>query len=84
MGSALTDDVLVLRYQRRVLIVNLGDEIRLDIVNEPLLAPPLDEYWDLLWSSDSPEYGGPGITPVNTRGTWVVPARAAVLLTARP
>jgi maltooligosyltrehalose trehalohydrolase len=84
LGSVLTDDALVLRYQRRLLVVNLGDELRLDVVDEPLLAPPLEEYWDLLWSSDSPDYGGPGITPVNTRGTWVVPARAAVLLRARP
>src|SRR5262249_59534268 len=47
----------------RLLIVNLGPEVELDVAPEPLLAPPAGLCWRLLWSSEDPRYGGGG-TPV--------------------
>lgn len=82
-GAVIGADVLALRYEERLLIVNLGAEIQLDVVPEPLLAPPLDRRWELRWSSDSPGYGGPGIIPIETKGTWIVPARAAIVMNPR-
>ncbi len=79
-GAVIGPEVLTLRYEQRLLIVNLGAEIRMDIVSEPLLAPPLDRRWELQWSSDSPAYGGPGIIPIETKGTWIVPAHAAIVM----
>ena len=82
-GAVIGAEVLALRYEQRLLIVNLGAEIRMDIVPEPLLAPPLDRRWELRWSSDSARYGGPGIIPIETKGTWIVPAHAAIVMNPR-
>jgi len=53
-GAVLSDEALLLRWADRLLIVNLGRDLELDIVPEPLLAPPRGEQWKLLWSSTSP------------------------------
>jgi maltooligosyltrehalose trehalohydrolase len=82
-GAVIGAEVLALRYEERLLIVNLGAEIRLDVIPEPLLAPPLERRWELRWSSDSPAYGGPGIIPIETKGTWIVPAHAAIVMNPR-
>jgi len=82
-GAVIGEEALALRYEERLLIVNLGTEIRLDVVPEPLLAPPLDRRWELRWSSDSPDYGGPDIIPIETKGTWIVPAHAAIVMNPR-
>jgi len=82
-GAVIGAEVLALRYEQRLLIVNLGAEVRMEIVPEPLLAPPLDHRWELRWSSDSPEYGGPGVIPIETKGTWIVPAHAAIVMNPR-
>lgn len=44
----------------RLLIINLGTELFLDSVPEPLLAPPGGSEWRLVWSSDAVRYGGRG------------------------
>jgi maltooligosyltrehalose trehalohydrolase len=75
----LAAEAFVLRFDNRLLIVNLGREVRLDVVPEPLLAPPPNRKWELLWSSESPDYGGTGTPPVTESG-WCLPAQAAVLL----
>ena len=68
----------------RLLLINLGQLLRLRSCAEPLLAPPLDATWELEWSSDDPRYGGRGTPPPVTRaGTWL-PAHAAVLLAPAP
>jgi maltooligosyltrehalose trehalohydrolase len=83
-GAVLTEDAWVLRYFAdngldRLLIVNLGLDLALDPAPEPLLAPVEGTTWKLLWSSESPRYGGGG-TPVKTvRGIWRIPAEAALI-----
>ncbi|HEX3582379.1 MAG TPA: malto-oligosyltrehalose trehalohydrolase [Thermoanaerobaculia bacterium] len=69
-GAVLGDHALVLRYaDDRLLIVNLGDELDLDPVNEPLLAPPLGCEWSLLWSSSNDGFE-----------EWLIPAESAIVL----
>jgi maltooligosyltrehalose trehalohydrolase len=85
-GAVLGDEAFLVRRDHHLLIINLGDELRLDVVPEPLLAAHLEGLWELTWSSDSRDYGGPGTRPVETNGAWLLPARAAVVMrcTLRP
>jgi maltooligosyltrehalose trehalohydrolase len=83
-GAVIGSDAFVLRYGGdRLLVVNLGRDLRLDIVPEPLLAPPRDASWGVLWSSESPEYGGSGTAALVIEGVWNIPGQAAFFLTAR-
>ena len=49
-GAVLNDDAFLLRWPDRLLIVNLGRDLQLEVFDEPLLAGN----WQLLWSSESP------------------------------
>jgi maltooligosyltrehalose trehalohydrolase len=69
----------------RLLLVNLGADLALDVVPEPLLAPPLGRHWRTAWSSEAPAYGGGGTPPVEqTQGAWRLPPRSAVVMSAAP
>lgn len=64
----------------RLLVVNLGGDLHLVPAPEPLLAPHPTGYWDLMWSSDHPQYGGPGtVNPLTDKG-WHIPAESATVL----
>lgn len=68
----------------RLLVVNLGTELALDIAPEPLLAPPTrDVGWTYLWYSEDLCYGGRGASPIESeKGAWRIPAESATLLAA--
>ncbi len=89
-GAVLAPDALVLRFfgestsEDRLLLVNLGRDLNLDPAPEPLLAPPRNRKWGLLWSSEDPEYGGTGTPPLETDDNWRLPGNAAVVLTPQP
>lgn len=88
-GAVLTDEAWLLRYivsggQDRLLIVNLGLDLALTFIAEPLLAPPVGRGWRLLWSSEDPRYGGSGVPLPTEKGMWRVPGRSALLLAAEP
>jgi maltooligosyltrehalose trehalohydrolase len=36
--------------------------------------------WQILWSSEHPDYGGSGTPPLNTEENWWIPGHAAVVL----
>jgi maltooligosyltrehalose trehalohydrolase len=69
----------------RLLIVNLGPDLRRASFAEPLLAPPPDREWDIIWSSEDPRYGGMG-TPAlwqqedRKDGGWSMPGESAIVL----
>lgn len=87
-GAVIAEKALVLRSIRdggddRLLLVNLGEALRLSPVPEPLLAAPEGKEWCLAWSSESPAYGGGGTPPVVRDGVWRIPPYSSLLLSAQ-
>ena len=87
-GAVLRSESFVLRYfdeviDDRLLIVNLGGREELTPVPEPLLAPPADCTWEILWTSESQRYGGPGAVDIDTDEKWVLPAESALVFRPR-
>nr|WP_295833362.1 malto-oligosyltrehalose trehalohydrolase [uncultured Azospirillum sp.] len=86
-GAVLDDEAFVLRFfgeaegDDRLVLVNLGRDLTLRALAEPLLAPPLDGAWRVLWSSEEPVYGGCGTPAVEQPdGAWRLPGHAALVL----
>jgi maltooligosyltrehalose trehalohydrolase len=88
-GATLSEYAFVLRWftpndSDRLLVVSFDRELRLDPAPEPLLAPPRDKAWQVLWASEDARYGGFGvIDPVSNDGRWRIPSECAVLLQAK-
>ena len=91
-GTVLGPDSFLLRFfgevpggdDDRLLIVNFGKLFVHTPATDPLMAPPLGREWATLWTSESPDYDGPGPVPVETAEGWRVPAEAAVVLRPVP
>ena len=84
-GAVLSGDAFVLRYfggphGDRLLLVNLGRDLRLIPAPEPLLAPPEGRLWEVLWSSEDPRYGGTGTPPPDAGNGWRIPGHAALVM----
>jgi maltooligosyltrehalose trehalohydrolase len=84
-GAVLSDEAFVLRFfgennDDRLLLVNLGLDLRLTPAPEPLLAPPETMEWRLIWSSEDPRYGGTGAPTLDTEENWLLPGHAAMAL----
>ena len=84
-GAVLGAEAFVLRFfgadcDDRLLMVNLGRDLNLSPAPEPLLAPPKNKSWEILWSSEDPRYGGSGTAPLEAKGYWHIPGHAAVVL----
>lgn len=84
-GAVLAAEAFVLRFfgeagDDRLLVVNLGLDLRLVPAPEPLLGPPAGASWETLWSSEDPRYGGEGTPPLDTDEGWWLPGHAAVVL----
>jgi maltooligosyltrehalose trehalohydrolase len=84
-GAVLSNHAFLIRYfgeqgEDRLLAVNLGVDLHLDAAPEPLLAPPEDRRWELLWSSEDACYGGSGTPPPEIGGAWRFPGQAAIVM----
>lgn len=84
-GAVISENAWLLRYtammgQDRLLIVNLGADLPLAPIAEPLLAPVARQGWRLLWSSEDLRYGGSGIPLPSEDSVWHVPGQSALLL----
>jgi maltooligosyltrehalose trehalohydrolase len=96
-GAVIGPDAFVLRFFAetgdRLLVVNLGVDLDLAHVPEPLLGPPRDgasplagarstpdDGWRVVWSSEDPRYGGDGLAPLERDDGWHLPGHAAVVL----
>jgi maltooligosyltrehalose trehalohydrolase len=87
-GAVLADTAFVLRFfvdngSDRLLIVNLGRDRDFDPAPVPLLAPPDNCEWHLLWSSESTAYGGNGALEPEVDGHWHIPGESAWVLKPR-
>jgi maltooligosyltrehalose trehalohydrolase len=96
-GAVVGPEAFLLRYftedhDDRLLLVNLGTDLILGVVPAPLLAPPPNACWELMWSSEDPKYGGSGTPQPESRGekwrlpgeSWRIPGRCAVVLKPAP
>src|SRR5262249_40598293 len=89
-GCVLTTSAFALRFftpdhaDDRVLVVNLGADLRRTSIAEPLLAPPDGTEWSLRWSSEDRVYGGSGTPDVQPDGQWSFPAESALILAPGP
>lgn len=86
-GAVLGTEAFVLRFfseqqEDRLLIVNLGADLLLRPISEPLLAEVQGCAWVLTWSSESPRYGGGGTPPIESEEGWRIPGHAAVVFAA--
>jgi maltooligosyltrehalose trehalohydrolase len=86
-GAVLAPEAFLLRFfgaeaGDRLLLVNLGGDLDLSPVPEPLLAPPAGGRWTLLWSSELPRYGGQGTPAIRLDEVIHLPGYCAVVFTA--
>jgi maltooligosyltrehalose trehalohydrolase len=84
-GAVLGTEAFVLRFfgenaEDRLLLVNLGLDLRLSPAPEPLLASPEDCDWQILWSSEAPVYGGCGTGSLRLDEHWTLAGHAALVL----
>jgi maltooligosyltrehalose trehalohydrolase len=84
-GAVLSGKAFLLRYfdpecGDRLLIFNLGADLHLDPAPEPLLAPPANQIWAVLWSSEDPKYGGTGTFPPDSEDNWRIAGYSAIVL----
>lgn len=88
-GAVIGEGALLVRYitetsaDQRLLLLNLGRDLNIGVVAEPLLAPPAGRKWVLQWSSEHPDYGGAGRRPFDTDQFSVLPSDTAILLTSK-
>lgn len=89
-GAVLSNQCFVLRFLMddnsldRLLVVNLGRDLHLEPIPEPLIAPPEGMEWQVLWSSQDLRYGGCGTPSVEKHAVWRIPGEAAVVLKPVP
>lgn len=85
LGCVLGTHAFGLRYafgdaDDRLLLINLGGDLDLHTLAEPLLAPAPHGVWHLLWSSEDVRYGGGGTVDIETRERFSLPGEAAIVL----
>ena len=89
-GAALSSSAFALRFftpdhaDDRLLLVNLGGDLKRTSFAEPLLAPPVDTDWAVAWSSEDPKYDGGGTHDPWPAGTWSIPGESAIVLAPGP
>ncbi|HEX9015980.1 MAG TPA: DUF3459 domain-containing protein, partial [Chloroflexota bacterium] len=88
-GAVFSDAAFLIRLfgaaeDDRLLLVNLGRDLKLPAVQEPLIAPPAGTRWSALWCSEDPRYGGLGSPSIETREGWRVHGQSLVLLGPTP
>lgn len=86
-GTVLGPEAFALRFfdgtgDDRLMIVNLGRDLNPASIPDPLVAPPRDRAWVVLWSSEDPAYGGTGTPPIELAKGWHIPGHTTVVLTA--
>ncbi|WP_108397376.1 alpha-amylase family glycosyl hydrolase [Devosia submarina] len=84
-GSTISENAFLLRYfgekqhEDRLLLVNLGSDVKVRSIPDPLYAPPTGYKWITAWSSQEVRYGGTGQRNVDTDEPWVLTAETALL-----
>lgn len=85
-GAVIGEAALLLRYTtpdpkgHRLLLLNLGRDLHIGVLAEPLLAPPRGHRWSVAWSSEHPGYDGAGQSPVDPAQFWILASDCALVL----
>ncbi|MDB4988034.1 MAG: 1,4-alpha-glucan-branching protein [Myxococcaceae bacterium] len=84
-GAVLGSEAFLLRYfgergDDRLVLVNLGLDLPLHRAPEPLLAPPSGAGWQIVFSTEDPEYGGSGTPPLDAYESLRLHGHSAVVL----
>jgi len=89
-GAVIGDAALLIRYftpdfaGHRLILLNLGRDLHIGVVAEPLLAPPPKRKWMVEFSSEHPRYNGVGRRPIDTDQFWILPSDTALVLASEP
>lgn len=84
-GAVLSDEAFLIRFfsgndQDRLLLINLGRDLNLNPAPEPLLSAGHEMGWEIIWSSENPQYSGCGTPEMEGEENWNIPGHSAVLL----
>lgn len=85
-GAVLGDGAFLLRYLtpepegHRLLLFNIGRDLPMAVLAEPLMAPPDGRVWSLAWSSEHPDYDGAGRRPFDPEHFWILPGDCTLML----
>jgi maltooligosyltrehalose trehalohydrolase len=92
-GVIFNDNALALRFfapdpdrareDDRLVLLNLGHDLPINPISDPLLAPPDGQEWYIVWSSEDSDYGGQGTAPF-VPSNWTLQGEALVVLAPRP
>ena len=89
-GAVIGEAAFIVRFttdapeDQRLLLVNLGRDLPMAVVAEPLLAPPPGRRWILEWSSEHPDYDGSGRRAVDPDAFWILSADTALVFSSEP
>jgi maltooligosyltrehalose trehalohydrolase len=84
-GAALRDQTLILRFfgedptTDRLAAINLGPDVNLATVGEPLVAAPAGASWSVLWCSEDVRYGGGGVAACAPPAVLMAAGHAATI-----
>jgi maltooligosyltrehalose trehalohydrolase len=82
--AVLNDNAFVIRFLKkengRLLIVNFGKAIFCSPASQPLFAPYKDYHWDVVFSTESLEYGGDGFPEIESVDGWYIPPECTLVL----
>lgn len=85
-GAIINENAFLLRYfgeaEDRLLIINFGPDFIYNPAPQPLLVPGKNLKWELLFSTDSYQYGGVGVPPFQIPH-WKIPGHSTIVLRTR-
>jgi maltooligosyltrehalose trehalohydrolase len=88
-GAVLSDEAFVIRFfgnnseDDRLVLVNLGRDLDLMPIPEPLLAPPEGYLWSTTLSTEEPRFGGSGAADATADTHFYLTAHSAIVLSPR-
>jgi maltooligosyltrehalose trehalohydrolase len=89
-GAVIGPHALILRYfadnaaDERLVAANLGADLPIRSIADPLAAPPAGFEWWPIWSTGDPRYGGEGQRDIDTRQRWTLSADTVLVFAPRP
>jgi maltooligosyltrehalose trehalohydrolase len=88
-GAVLGPEAFLIRFfspgfrEDRLLVVNLGADLLLNQIPNPLTAAPDGREWHVVWSSEDPRYGGNCAVELPGRANWRIHGQSALVLVPR-